>query len=109
MSKTTLRLGVISDTHGLLRPEAVAALRGSDLRRPPPLPPADHAGARRGEGDGADAGDRGAYAGTVGWVSLRSTILQEASRDHGSPNALSAGTFAMMPASLPVSPGGISS
>jgi uncharacterized protein len=31
MSKTTLRLGVISDTHGLLRPEAVAALRGSDL------------------------------------------------------------------------------
>jgi putative phosphoesterase len=31
MSKTTLRLGVISDTHGLLRPEAVAALRGSDV------------------------------------------------------------------------------
>jgi uncharacterized protein len=34
MSKTaanTLRLGVISDTHGLLRPEAIAALRGSDL------------------------------------------------------------------------------
>ncbi len=27
----SLRLGVISDTHGLLRPEAVAALRGSDL------------------------------------------------------------------------------
>jgi uncharacterized protein len=26
-----LLLGVISDTHGLLRPEAVAALRGSDL------------------------------------------------------------------------------
>ena len=26
-----LRVGVISDTHGLLRPEAVAALRGSDL------------------------------------------------------------------------------
>jgi putative phosphoesterase len=26
-----LRLGVISDTHGLLRPQAVAALRGSDL------------------------------------------------------------------------------
>jgi uncharacterized protein len=25
------RIGVISDTHGLLRPEAVAALRGSDL------------------------------------------------------------------------------
>ena len=24
-------IGVISDTHGLLRPEAVAALRGSDL------------------------------------------------------------------------------
>jgi uncharacterized protein len=31
MSKTTLRLGVISDTHGLLRPQAIAALRGSDL------------------------------------------------------------------------------
>jgi uncharacterized protein len=31
MSKSTLSLGVISDTHGLLRPEAVAALRGSDL------------------------------------------------------------------------------
>ena len=27
----TLRVGVISDTHGLLRPEAVAALQGSDL------------------------------------------------------------------------------
>lgn len=26
----TLRIGVISDTHGLLRPEALAALRGSD-------------------------------------------------------------------------------
>jgi putative phosphoesterase len=26
-----MRLGVISDTHALLRPEAVAALRGSDL------------------------------------------------------------------------------
>ena len=26
-----MRLGIISDTHGLLRPEAVAALRGSDL------------------------------------------------------------------------------
>jgi putative phosphoesterase len=26
----TLRVGLISDTHGLLRPEAVAALRGSD-------------------------------------------------------------------------------
>jgi putative phosphoesterase len=31
MSKTDLRLGVISDTHGLLRPGAVAALRGCDL------------------------------------------------------------------------------
>ena len=31
MSKVNLRLGVISDTHGLLRPEAVAALRGCDL------------------------------------------------------------------------------
>ena len=27
----TVRLGVISDTHGLLRPEAVAALTGSEL------------------------------------------------------------------------------
>jgi putative phosphoesterase len=27
---TTLRIGIISDTHGLLRPEALAALRGSD-------------------------------------------------------------------------------
>jgi uncharacterized protein len=27
----TVRIGVISDTHGLLRPEAVAALRGSDF------------------------------------------------------------------------------
>jgi predicted phosphodiesterase len=26
-----MRVGVISDTHGLLRPEAVVALRGSDL------------------------------------------------------------------------------
>jgi putative phosphoesterase len=26
-----MRVGVISDTHGLLRPEAIAALRGSDL------------------------------------------------------------------------------
>lgn len=25
------RIGLISDTHGLLRPEALAALRGSDL------------------------------------------------------------------------------
>jgi putative phosphoesterase len=31
MSTINLRLGVISDTHGLLRPEAVAALRGCDL------------------------------------------------------------------------------
>jgi uncharacterized protein len=28
---TRITVGVISDTHGLLRPEAVAALRGSDL------------------------------------------------------------------------------
>jgi len=28
---TPLTIGLISDTHGLLRPEAVAALRGSDL------------------------------------------------------------------------------
>src|SRR5438132_13717348 len=27
----SVRIGVIADTHGLLRPEAVAALRGSDL------------------------------------------------------------------------------
>ena len=27
----TTRIGLISDTHGLLRPEAVAALRGADL------------------------------------------------------------------------------
>jgi uncharacterized protein len=26
-----MRIGVISDTHGLLRPEAIAALKGSDL------------------------------------------------------------------------------
>jgi uncharacterized protein len=31
MSKTRFHLGVISDTHGLLRPEAVKALRGCDL------------------------------------------------------------------------------
>jgi uncharacterized protein len=31
MSEGDTTLGVISDTHGLLRPEAVAALRGSDL------------------------------------------------------------------------------
>lgn len=30
MSKKTSTIGVISDTHGLLRPEAVEALRGSD-------------------------------------------------------------------------------
>src|ERR1700675_3279844 len=29
--KDDVLLGVISDTHGLLRPEATAALRGSDL------------------------------------------------------------------------------
>jgi len=28
---STIRVGVISDTHGLLRPEAVEALRGSEL------------------------------------------------------------------------------
>ena len=28
--KRLLRVGVVSDTHGLLRPEAIAALRGSD-------------------------------------------------------------------------------
>jgi len=31
MSKRDVLLGVISDTHGLLRPQAVAALRGCDL------------------------------------------------------------------------------
>ncbi len=31
MSKTRFHLGVISDTHGLLRPEGVKALRGCDL------------------------------------------------------------------------------
>ncbi len=30
MTKERITLGVISDTHGLLRPEAVVALRGSD-------------------------------------------------------------------------------
>jgi len=30
-AKRTIRVGVVSDTHGLLRPEAVAALRGSDV------------------------------------------------------------------------------
>jgi hypothetical protein len=29
--RARLRVGVLSDTHGLLRPEALAALRGSDL------------------------------------------------------------------------------
>ena len=29
-AKAALRVGVISDTHGLLRPQALAALRGSD-------------------------------------------------------------------------------
>jgi putative phosphoesterase len=31
MTRTRFGLGVISDTHGLLRPEAVEALRGSDM------------------------------------------------------------------------------
>lgn len=31
MSERAIRIGVISDTHGLLRPEAREALRGSDL------------------------------------------------------------------------------
>jgi putative phosphoesterase len=31
MSPPTLTVGLISDTHGLLRPEVVAALRGSDF------------------------------------------------------------------------------
>jgi putative phosphoesterase len=31
VSKSELTLGVISDTHGLLRPQALAALRGCDL------------------------------------------------------------------------------
>ena len=30
MAEKRITLGVISDTHGLLRPEAVEALRGSD-------------------------------------------------------------------------------
>lgn len=30
-TRTNLRVGVISDTHGLLRPEAAAALQGCDL------------------------------------------------------------------------------
>ena len=31
MSNASIRVGLISDTHGLLRPEAVEALRGSDF------------------------------------------------------------------------------
>ena len=31
MSRTRINVGVISDTHGLLRPEALAALQGSEL------------------------------------------------------------------------------
>src|ERR1700726_997762 len=31
LSARTILIGVISDTHGLLRPEALAALAGSDL------------------------------------------------------------------------------
>lgn len=31
MSEREITVGVISDTHGLLRPQAVAALRGSDI------------------------------------------------------------------------------
>jgi hypothetical protein len=31
VTEPAIRIGVISDTHGLLRPEAAAALRGSDL------------------------------------------------------------------------------
>ena len=31
MRESEIRVGVISDTHGLLRPEAISALRGSDL------------------------------------------------------------------------------
>jgi len=31
MSECELTIGVISDTHGLLRPQAVAAMRGTDL------------------------------------------------------------------------------
>ena len=30
-SKSTMRIGIISDTHGLMRPEALQALQGSDL------------------------------------------------------------------------------
>ena len=31
MSKSSVRVGLIADTHGLLRPEALAALAGSDM------------------------------------------------------------------------------
>lgn len=31
MAKSHIRIGLISDTHGLLRPQALAALRGSDV------------------------------------------------------------------------------
>ena len=31
MTNSVIRIGVISDTHGLLRPEAVKVLRGSDM------------------------------------------------------------------------------
>jgi uncharacterized protein len=31
VSKNPTRIGLISDTHGLLRPQALEALRGSDL------------------------------------------------------------------------------
>ena len=31
MSRTRINVGVISDTHGLARPEALAALQGSEL------------------------------------------------------------------------------
>jgi putative phosphoesterase len=31
MSNASIRVGLISDTHGLLRPEAIEALRGSDF------------------------------------------------------------------------------
>jgi len=31
VSRTAIIVGVISDTHGLLRPEATEALKGSDL------------------------------------------------------------------------------
>jgi uncharacterized protein len=31
MSAAPIAIGVISDTHGLVRPEAIAALRGCDL------------------------------------------------------------------------------